>query len=133
MPDLVLDSHALVWYLLESPQLSRSAHAAIKDAIGTGSNLLVPVISLAEVMCAEERGRVPHGVMRRIWQEMGLENPVVRALPLTPGIVQKIASVPYTEVPDLHDRIIAATALELGLPLVTADGRLRAASVSTIW
>ncbi len=33
----------------------------------------------------------------------------------------------------MPDRIIAATALHLGLPLVTRDHRIRASSVTTIW
>jgi predicted nucleic acid-binding protein len=33
----------------------------------------------------------------------------------------------------MPDRIIAATALSLGLPLVTRDGKIRASNVITIW
>ena len=37
------------------------------------------------------------------------------------------------EVPDLPDRVIAATALQLSVPVVSRDGRIRASSVQTIW
>jgi predicted nucleic acid-binding protein len=37
------------------------------------------------------------------------------------------------DVPDMPDRIIAATALALDLPLVTRDGKIRAAGIRTIW
>lgn len=33
----------------------------------------------------------------------------------------------------LPDRVIAATALQLGLPLVTRDRRLQSAGIQTIW
>jgi predicted nucleic acid-binding protein len=33
----------------------------------------------------------------------------------------------------MPDRIIAATALTLGLPLVTRDGALRQLDIETIW
>jgi predicted nucleic acid-binding protein len=33
----------------------------------------------------------------------------------------------------MPDRIIAATALALGLPLVTRDRKIRAADLETIW
>jgi len=36
-------------------------------------------------------------------------------------------------VPDLPDRIIAATALSHNLPLVTADHKIRASRIPTIW
>ncbi len=35
--------------------------------------------------------------------------------------------------PDMPDRIIGATALHLGLPLITRDGKIRASDLRTIW
>jgi predicted nucleic acid-binding protein len=37
------------------------------------------------------------------------------------------------EVPDLPDRIIAATAQFFGVPVLSRDGRIRAANIKTIW
>jgi predicted nucleic acid-binding protein len=53
--------------------------------------------------------------------------------PLDEGVAKAVYRVPRNAVPDMPDRIIAATALYLGLPLVTKDGRLRKAGISTIW
>jgi predicted nucleic acid-binding protein len=36
-------------------------------------------------------------------------------------------------VPEMPDRIIAATAIHLGVPLVTRDRRLQSAGIQTIW
>jgi predicted nucleic acid-binding protein len=36
-------------------------------------------------------------------------------------------------VPDLPDRVIAATALRLNLPLVTRDSKIQAAGITTVW
>ena len=36
-------------------------------------------------------------------------------------------------IPDMPDRIIAATALHLDLPLVTRDQKIQAAGITTIW
>jgi predicted nucleic acid-binding protein len=41
--------------------------------------------------------------------------------------------LPRDVVPDMPDRIIAATALAHDLPLVTADHRIRALHITTIW
>ena len=37
------------------------------------------------------------------------------------------------DVPDMPDRIIAATALHLGVPLISRDGKIKASAVPTIW
>ena len=33
----------------------------------------------------------------------------------------------------MPDRIIAATALHLGVPVISRDGKIRASTVATIW
>ena len=37
------------------------------------------------------------------------------------------------QVPDMPDRIIAATALTLGVPVISRDSKIRLSSVATIW
>jgi PIN domain nuclease of toxin-antitoxin system len=41
--------------------------------------------------------------------------------------------VPRSEVPDLPDRIVAATGVYLGVPVISRDRMIRAASLKTIW
>jgi len=53
---------------------------------------------------------------------------------LNENVVDAIAQIPRNVVPDLPDRIIAATALSLGLPLITKDAKIRSCKVlETIW
>jgi PIN domain nuclease of toxin-antitoxin system len=49
------------------------------------------------------------------------------------GVADAVAQIPRAVVPDMPDRIIAATAPNLGLPLVTADYKIQASSLQTIW
>jgi predicted nucleic acid-binding protein len=53
--------------------------------------------------------------------------------PVDAGVADALPNIPRDVVPDMPDRIIAATALHLGLPLVTRDRRLQAAGIQTIW
>jgi predicted nucleic acid-binding protein len=53
--------------------------------------------------------------------------------PLNLAVVDALASVPRSSVPDMPDRIIAATAVSLGLPLITRDARIRSLPIATIW
>jgi PIN domain nuclease of toxin-antitoxin system len=48
-------------------------------------------------------------------------------------VADAVALIPRSVVPDMPDRIIAATALHLNLPLVTADHKIQASQVQTIW
>ena len=53
---------------------------------------------------------------------------------LTSEIALTLAQIPRSTVPDMPDRIIAATALYLNLPLVTKDRKIQAlTSIQTIW
>ena len=49
------------------------------------------------------------------------------------AVVDAVAHVSRAEVPDMPDRIIAATALALGLPVISRDARIRMSQVASIW
>ena len=55
------------------------------------------------------------------------------AIPVDSEIARTLRSIPRDVVPDMPDRIIAATALHLDLPLVTSDSRIQQTEVETIW
>ncbi len=57
----------------------------------------------------------------------------VRLIPVDRIVVGSLGQVNRDEVPDMPDRIIAATALVLGVPLLSRDRKIRASSVQTIW
>ena len=52
---------------------------------------------------------------------------------LTTGVVEALATIPRNSIPDLPDRIIAATALYLNLPLISRDSKIADSKVNTIW
>ena len=133
MTDLVLDTHALVWYLEASPKLTAPAKAAIKSSLAAGRVLYVSAVSMAEILYLDEKGRLPAGYLSKVLAEVRRPDSGIAETPFTARVVEVMARVPKDLVPDLPDRMIAATALHLGLPLVTADHRIRAASLHTVW
>ena len=118
MPAVVADTHAIVWYLTNSPRLSPAAAKAFDDASAAGDSILIPSISLVELTYLVEKGRVP--------------GPYELA-PLDGRVAAAVELIDRSVVPDMPDRIIAATALSSRAALVSRDGKIRASQVQTIW
>jgi predicted nucleic acid-binding protein len=53
--------------------------------------------------------------------------------PLDSAVAKAVGQIPRNAVPDMPDRIIAATAAHLGVPLVTRDRQIQATGIRTIW
>lgn len=127
----VADTHALIWALLGSSRLSPAARAAM--TVGGTDSVGVSAISFVEVVYLEEKGRLPAGIVARISSALATSAGALVAIPVDAAIAQTLALVNRDSIPDMPDRIIAATALHLGVPLISRDGKIRAASIKTIW
>jgi len=129
----VLDTHAAIWYFHRSRELSSAALQSIRRAVEGGRPVYVSAISLVETIYLVERGRLPLEALQRL--EAGLKDAAsgLRVQPVDEDVAQAVHRVPRVVVPDMPDRIIAATALHLGLPLVTRDRRIQSAGIKTIW
>lgn len=127
----VADTHALIWAVYGDPRLSPAARAVF--ATVGADQIALSAISLAEIVYLEEKGRLPAGTLARIKTEMTGPEPVFVEVPVTSGVVDAMARIPRADVPDLPDRIIAGTALHLGVPAVSRDRKIRTSDVPTIW
>jgi len=129
----VLDTHAVLWYLENSQELSSAARTKIEDTIAAGLCVYISAISLIETIYLSERGRLTLTALQRL--QSALEQPasgmLVAAIDLE--VAAALQKIPRDLVPDMPDRIIAATALYLGAPLITRDRRLQSAGLQTIW
>lgn len=130
---ILLDTHVLVWLAAEPKRLSRPSSLAIRRALRSGG-IAIASVSLWEVamLLASSRLRAAgtaDAVIRLLVEETG-----VAVLELTPTVAALATQFPNDFPRDPADRIIAATARDRGLPLVTADERIRAFPlVQTIW
>mgnify|MGYP006297931043 CR=1 FL=1 len=59
MPALLLDTHAVVWYLSDDARLSSGASTAIDSAVHEGNALYLSAITLVEITYLVEKGRLP--------------------------------------------------------------------------
>ena len=58
---------------------------------------------------------------------------VIEEAPFTVEVVDAMRQVPREDVPDMPDRIVAATAVYFGVPAISRDGRIRASNMRTVW
>lgn len=130
---MVLDTHSVLWYLEGSLELSAAAREKIESAISEGRDVHVSAISLIEIIYLVERRKIPEEALARFRNAVNDPSSGLSIAPVNAGIANTIEKIPRNIVPDMPDRIIAATALHLGVPLVTRDRRLQSASIQTIW
>ncbi len=133
MPAVVVDTHAIVWYLTSDPRLSSKAAATLRQTTTEGEFIHVPSICLVELTYLVEKGRLPSSARERLVGALDDPTRPCRLAPLDRRIANALELVNRAEVPDLPDRIVAATAVALAVPLVSRDGKIRASQVPTIW
>ena len=109
----VLDTHAAVWYLLDSKKLSEAVYSLIDNAASRGTPAYISAISLVEVVYLVERGSIAGDAFDVFVRALDREDPALEVVPLNSEIADSLRQIPRALVPDMPDRIIAATALHL--------------------
>ena len=131
---IVADTHAIIWYLVEPERLSQVALDALEGAIAAGEPVYVSAISLIEICYLIEKRRIASDLLQRILAVLNEPDPSLIVVPIDLAISIAVQNIARDTVPDMPDRIIAATALHLNLPLVTRDRKIQASqSIITIW
>jgi PIN domain nuclease of toxin-antitoxin system len=133
MAGVLADTHAAVWYLARSALLSAAARQVMADTVAAGAPVYVASISLVEIRYLIDRDRLPEAAFTTLDRALADSSIGLRLVALDQAVARAVGQVPRDQVPDMPDRIIAASALVLGVPLVTRDSRLRGSSIHTIW
>jgi PIN domain nuclease of toxin-antitoxin system len=129
----VADTHTALWYLLKNPRLSATARQFMDDAAAAGHDIVLSPISLAEIVYLVEKNRLPASAYHELKNALADPDCVIEEAPFTVEIVDAMRQVPRADVPDMPDRIVAATGVYLGVPVISCDGRIRSSSVHTVW
>jgi PIN domain nuclease of toxin-antitoxin system len=116
---VLLDSHVVHWWSAEPQRLSARAAAEVVNA----DQLALAAISWFELAWLAQRERIVVNIPIRSWLDRLAEQ--VRTVGTTPAIAAVAAALPASFPGDPADRLIYATAVEHGWPLVTKDKRMR--------
>ncbi len=127
---ILLDTHAWIWWVTESSSLSAGA----KRAIARSDELGISVISCWEVAMLVAKQRIGFNIDVQAWIDLALQRPQVRLIPLDPTIAVLSIRLPGEFHPDPVDRMIVATCLTYGVPLVSKDQSIASwGHISVIW
>jgi PIN domain nuclease of toxin-antitoxin system len=129
----VADTHTALWHLFDDKRLSATAESFIDEAAKARRKIAISSISLAEVVYLIEKNRLPPSAYDELTQALADPEHVFAEAAFTTAVVQAMRQVSRVEVPDMPDRLIAATAVYLGVPVISRDRRIRAANLRTVW
>lgn len=122
---LLLDTHIWFWLVTGHERLARNSVLlkAIEKAADRG-RLWLSAISVWEIAMLEAKGRIELGRRCESWMDEALKESRIRLAPLDPNIAILSTRLEGFSYADPADRMIAATAIDNGWRLVTADQRL---------
>jgi PIN domain nuclease of toxin-antitoxin system len=127
--EFVTDTMALVLYL-EKRRLSSTVKSIFTSADRGAVAIHIPVFVFAEILYLSEKQRITL-TLETVSQYIE-QYPTYKLCPMTLQIIQSADQI--ADIPELHDRLIAATARYSGFELITNDPVIRASAfVRTIW
>ena len=133
MANIVVDTNIVIWYFGDLPRLSPPAQSIMARAEASGT-VFVASITVVELTYLVEKKRIPLDVIVALRDSLDDSSTAFSLVELSREVADRVQNIPRSSVPDMPDRIIAATALHLGLPLITSDVNIRKlTNVSTVW
>ena len=123
----LLDTHAMLWYLRDSPELSASAHALIDNA----EYVAVSIASFWEIAIKQCIGKMQFCMTIPELESLCLDRDI-QVLPIQSVVLEQIKSLPKIHG-DLFDRLIIAQAQIGKMTIITRDRIIPQYPVPTIW
>jgi PIN domain nuclease of toxin-antitoxin system len=124
---LLLDTHALIWWLIDSPRLSQAARNAIAEPRNA---VFASAVSGYEIANKQRLGRLPGRLTQILPQALRKARISIRGLSLEDTLAAGQLPGPHR---DPWDRLIIAQAMEGGFTVVSLDAVFRDYGVPVCW
>ena len=123
---LLVDSHVLLWHVLDDPRLTPEPTATIEAA---DAEVLVSTASLWEIAIKSALGKLdaPDDLPSRV-EQLGFE-----LLPVSAEHAWQVRTLPAPRHADPFDRLLIAQAQVERMPILTADPAFAAYDVTVVW
>jgi len=126
---LLLDTQALLWFLLDDPRLSGKAQASI---VATDRSIFVSPASIWEIVIKINLGKYAlPAPFAAFWGEQ-LQNNDFSLLPVSVSHAARVVDLPFHHR-DPFDRLIIAQSLVEGMPVVSSDDTFDHYGVERVW
>ncbi len=134
MERYLADTHAIVWYLEDRPQLGKRAGAAM-DKMRIGDAVIyLSLMSLLEIDYLVRKRRIDPKIPEILQSATQRHHAALQILDIDAVVYAAFLKTDPHKIPDLPDRVIVATARAHRLPLLTKDRRITAyPSLATLW
>ena len=129
---ILLDTHFLVWWIMQSDRLNEVQENEIIKA-SEGGNLYISVISLWEIDLLIRKKKIHLKVAFEEWVLFVRKTGIINILPIDEEVVLATRKLPEEFHSDPADRFITATALLTGLELATVDRKIISSNACKIW
>ncbi len=127
----VTDTHSIVWYMTDNPNLSIEARRAFSKADSGEDYIFIPCIVFFELLYLTEKKKI--AIDFDSFVEMVSSSKNYRIEPLCLPIIKKSKAISKGRVSDPWDRLIAATSIHLGFPLISRDKSLQKMGLMILW
>jgi PIN domain nuclease of toxin-antitoxin system len=129
MTDLLLDTHAMLWFFWDDPKLSGHAKALIEDA---ENRKLISIASCWEIAIKAGIGKLDLGESSRSFLQREIARNNFELLPVSLEHVTMVEEL-VSHHQDPFDRLLIAQAMVERFPLVSADSILDQYGISRLW
>jgi PIN domain nuclease of toxin-antitoxin system len=126
---MLLDTHALLWFLVNDAKLSRTALALITDP---GNDIVVSPASLWEIAIkiGLRKYRLPEPFQPFMERQLELND--FQLLPIEIKHTAVLTTLPFHHR-DPFDRLLIAQAMVEEIPLISGDAALDSYPISRLW